>query len=77
MPQFLNRTEIVAKVKSEMAAKKLNQKQMAERLGVSEGYFSDFVKEKRGVGPSLLTALGYDLTPHYRRAKQNGAGGAS
>jgi len=72
MPQFLNRTEIVAKVKAEMAQKSLTQKDMARKLRVSEGYFSDFIKEKRGVGPAILTALGYDLTPHFRRAKRNG-----
>lgn len=72
MPIFLNRTEIVAKVRAEMSRKHLTQKDMAKRLGVSEGNFSDVMRENRGLGPKLLKALGYSLVPHYRREKRNG-----
>jgi len=73
MAQFLNRSEIVAKVRADMARRRITQKDMARKLGVSEGYFSDFIRENRGVGPQILLALGYSLEPHYRREKRNGS----
>jgi hypothetical protein len=44
------------------------QKAYADAVGISEAYLSDFLQGRRGAGPAILGALGFEATPYYRKA---------
>ena len=48
---------------------KTTQTDLAKQLGISHSHLSEVLGGKKKVGPVILKALGYDLTPHYRKAK--------
>lgn len=58
--------EIAELVKTKIGPKK-TQRVLAEELGISEAYLSDFLNGRRNAGPLILKGLGYDPTPHYRK----------
>lgn len=42
----------------------------AKQAGISQAYLSDFLQGKRGAGPAILKAIGFEPTPFYRKAAQ-------
>lgn len=44
-----------------------NQRDIARRLGISAAYLSAFLAGNREAGPKILSKLGYETTPVYRR----------
>lgn len=48
----------------------VTQRDLAKTLGISTAYLSDFLAGKRGAGPTILKALGYEIEPVYRRSPQ-------
>lgn len=58
--------DIAEMLKAKLGPKR-TQKVVAEELGISEAYLSDFLNGRRNAGPMILKGLGYDPTPHYRK----------
>jgi transcriptional regulator with XRE-family HTH domain len=48
----------------------MTRRALARELGVSETFLYDVLKGDRPVGPRILRKLGYDPTPHYKKAKE-------
>jgi hypothetical protein len=44
------------------------QRDVAKTLGISTAYLCDFLAGRREAGPKILSALGYQPAPFYRRA---------
>lgn len=44
-----------------------SQKELADELGISTAYLSDFLAGAREPGHKMLTALGYERIVRYRR----------
>ena len=59
--------DLAAHIKAQARAKNKTQRKMADELGISEAYLSDFLNGRRNAGPTILKRLGYDPTPHYKR----------
>ena len=49
----------------------VSQRDLADELGVTEGYISHVLQGRRKFGPKLLLALGIERVVTYRR-KKNG-----
>lgn len=50
---------------------KKRQQDIAQELGVAPSFLSDVLKGRRRFTPRILRKLGYDPTPHYRKAKES------
>lgn len=48
----------------------MTRRALARELGVSETFLYDVLKGPRPVGPRILRKLGFDPTPHYKKAKE-------
>jgi transcriptional regulator with XRE-family HTH domain len=46
------------------------QRELASELGIAQPHLSDLIKGRRQFSPRILRKLGYDPTPHYRKAKE-------
>ena len=46
-----------------------SQRELADELGVTEGYISHVLQGRRTFGPKLLTALGLERVVTYRRKR--------
>jgi transcriptional regulator with XRE-family HTH domain len=46
----------------------VTQKSLAKELGISQGYLSDFLAGKRGIGTQIVKALGFEQV-FIRRSK--------
>lgn len=69
MSRYKTSREIAADIQA-LISYDVTQKDVAKTLGVSQAYLCDVLAGKRGVGPRVLKALGYDITPRYRRCPQ-------
>lgn len=49
---------------------KKRQQDIAQELGVAPSFLSDVLKGRRRFTPKILRKLGYDPTPHYKKAKE-------
>lgn len=67
MPRYFSNSQLREKVRA-MIGYDTTQKIVADRLGVSGAYLSDFLKGNRAAGPKILTALGYETEPFYRES---------
>ena len=67
MATYRSDREIAEMVRSQIGEKS-TQKQWAEQAGISAAYLSDFLLGKRGAGPAILKALGFEPRPYYRKA---------
>jgi transcriptional regulator with XRE-family HTH domain len=47
----------------------VTQKSLAKQFGISTAYLSDFLSGRREAGAKILNALGYEITPFYRKSK--------
>lgn len=45
------------------------RKMIAKEMGISQGYLSDFLLGNREAGPKILTAMGYEVEPRYRKVR--------
>jgi predicted transcriptional regulator len=45
------------------------QQALAKEIGISKAYLCDFLKGNRGAGPAILSALGFEPKPYYRKSK--------
>ena len=68
MGRYLTSREL-AKQLAATVSRDRRQKAIAIDLGISDAYLSDFLNGKREAGPMILTALGYEPTPFYRKAR--------
>ena len=62
---YMTSREIADMLKARISYRK-RQKAIAKVLGISQSYFSDFLAGKREAGPTILKALNFETTPHYR-----------
>lgn len=46
------------------------QARFADRVGISRAFLHEFLAGKKGIGPVLLVALGYEPIAYFRRAKR-------
>ena len=69
MGMAIYRTEqdLVDMIRDQIGDRK-TQKEWAKKAGISPAYLSDFLQGRRGAGPAILKALGFDPTPFYRKA---------
>jgi hypothetical protein len=58
--------EIIDELKARVKGRG-NLRGTARALGVSESFLWEVTHGTRGIGPKILTALGYEPTPHYRK----------
>lgn len=65
--QYTTDRELAEQVKARAMARNKTQRTLAQELGISEAYLSDFLNGRRNAGPTILKRLGYDPTPHYRK----------
>lgn len=65
---YVNDRDLADSLKSKAAARKKSQRDLAQELGISEAYLSDFLNGRRSAGPTILRRLGYDPTPYYKKA---------
>jgi transcriptional regulator with XRE-family HTH domain len=57
----------ILKIKEFRQAKKMTQKQLAERVGVSQSYLSEIENGKWDIGLALLINLSMVLEVHYSK----------
>lgn len=67
MSKYLPAEDVLAYVKNEVSNCE-SQAYWARAAGISPQYLSDFLAERRGPGPAILKAIGYEPTPYYRKA---------
>lgn len=68
MATYRSDRELADLVKAQIGYRK-TQRDWAKKAGISPAYLSDFLQGKRGPGPAILRALGFDPTPYYRKSK--------
>jgi hypothetical protein len=61
--------ELAAEIRSRLNDQ-TSQRELAQEFKISPAYLCDFLKGKRGAGPAILAALGYETTPFYRKAER-------
>lgn len=64
---FVTSREIADILKARLGYE-VKQRDLAQECGVSPAYMSDFLVGNREVGPTILKALGYEITPYYRKS---------
>ena len=62
---YMSSREIADMLKARISFRR-RQKALAKSLGVSQSYLSDFLAGNREVGPTILKALNFEITPYYR-----------
>lgn len=69
MATYLSEQELVEIAKAKIGHK--TQKDWAKASGISQAYLSDFLLRRRGAGPAILRALGFEPQPYYRKSKDD------
>jgi predicted transcriptional regulator len=64
--RYASTADLVAMLKARINYE-TSQKALAAELDISESYLSDVLNGKRGAGPTILKALGFEDEPFYRR----------
>lgn len=64
----MNRTQLLSML-SKACKKAGGQKAWAEANGLSGAYICDVLNERRGIGESILKALGYQKIVLYRKVR--------
>ena len=67
MGRFRSEDDVVADLRSRVTYE-VGQNDIAAELGISQAAVSEVLAGKKGLGPKVLKALGYDPTPYYRKA---------
>lgn len=67
MAKFTKEQDVRRTLCAHLAVNGKRQKDWAIEHGISPQYVSDFLSERRKPGPAILKALGFELTPYYRR----------
>jgi hypothetical protein len=68
MATYRSERDLAELVKAQIGYHK-TQTEWAKKAGISRAYLSDFLAGKRGAGPAILKALGFEPTPYYRKAR--------
>jgi hypothetical protein len=68
MPMYKTDRELAEMLRAKLA--KQTQRAWADNAGISPAYLSDFLAGRRGPGPALLRALGFESTAYYRKAEK-------
>lgn len=66
---FMTEREIVQLARDQIGYGR-TQGDLAEEANVSKAYVSGFLAGKKGIGPALLSALGFDTTRYYKRVRK-------
>lgn len=66
MATYRAEKQLVELVKDQIGNR--TQKEWAKAAGISQAYLSDFLQGRRGPGPAILRALGFEQEPYYRKA---------
>lgn len=69
MNGVLTEMQVMAKIDEEMRARKLSQKALAERIGVSPSSVCLSLSGARPPTPRILKYFGFERTTLYRRAR--------
>lgn len=67
-PVFMTEREIV-KIARTLISYDVTQGELARSAKVSQSYLSGVLSGKKGIGPALLTAFGFDPQPYYKKIK--------
>lgn len=67
MATYRSERDLADMIKDQLGDRK-TQKEWAKKAGISPAYLSDFLQGRRGAGPAILKALGFEPTPFYRKA---------
>lgn len=67
-PKFMTESQIVELARGQIGYGR-TQRDLAAEAGVSHGYVSTFLAGRKGIGPALLKALGFDPQPYYKKIK--------
>lgn len=68
--RFYSSEDIIDVLRGRIAGRG-DQNNIAKTLGVSKGYVSDLLAGKKTApGDAVLSGLGFDPTPHYRRKRR-------
>lgn len=66
--RYMTDPQIAEMLKRRIASEGMTQKQWAERAGIPESYFTDFLKGRRAANAKLLKAAGFEPDV-YRKGK--------
>lgn len=68
--KILTEQQFIKRLIAYQATLGLNQKQLAERLGVSPQYISDVLAERRSAGDAIASKLGFKVITAYEAVEQ-------
>lgn len=61
--------ELAALLRAMMRRSGKTQKEWARQAKIGEAYLSDFLRGRRGAGPTILKAMGFEKGQYFRRSK--------
>lgn len=69
MTQLYTRKNILCDLR-ELVNRMSSQKALAEKIGISEQYLTDILKERRKPGPKVIQFLGYEYVEAYKESEK-------